>query len=154
MKVISQIQYSLFDYFYSLYYHVLPLGQVGASVKWKLSVEFIIKSARGHGTEGWPSNPGPLATGDRHFLRHAFREHWRPVVCKKDAGEVPPRCRKGEEEDVPGGLPPATSTLLFLCGLGGRASGGGGDGYPEKDIHSPSHQVAAAELKDVWIRQE
>ena len=32
--------------------------------------------------------------------------------------------------------------------------GGGGDGYPEKDSQSPGHQVAAALLKDVWIRQE
>ena len=30
----------------------------------------------------------------------------------------------------------------------------GGDGYPEKDSHSPDHQVAAALLKDVWICQE
>ena len=70
----------------------------------------------------------------------------------KDAGEVPPRGRKVEEEDVPGGLPPATLTLLPLCSLSGRAAGGGGDGYPEKDSQSPGHQVAAALLKDVWIR--
>ena len=68
--------------------------------------------------------------------------------------EVTPRGRKGEEEDVPVGLPPATSTLLHLCSLGGRAAGGGGDGYPEKDSQSPCHQVAAALFKDVWIRQE
>ena len=59
---------------------------------------------------------------------------------------------KWGEEDVPGGLPPATSTLLSLCSLGGRAAGGGGDGYPEKDSQSPGHQVAAALIKDVWIR--
>ena len=57
-------------------------------------------------------------------------------------------------EDVPGGLPPATSTLLPLCSLGGWAAGSGGDSYPEKDSQLPGHQVAADLLKDVWIRQE
>ena len=32
-------------------------------------------SARGHGTEGKPSYPGPLATGDRRCSRHACHEH-------------------------------------------------------------------------------
>ena len=67
---------------------------------------------------------------------------------------MPSQGQKGEEEDVPGGLPPAASTLLPLFSLGGRAAGGGGDGYPEKDSQSPGHQVAEALLKDVWIRQE
>ena len=67
---------------------------------------------------------------------------------------MPPEGRKGEKEDVPGGLPLATSTLLPLCSLGGWAAGSGGDGYPEKDGQSPVHQVAAALLKDVWVRQE
>ena len=67
---------------------------------------------------------------------------------------MPPRGGKEEEEDVSGGLPPAMSALLPLFRLGGRASGGGGNGYPEKDSQSPGHQVEAALLKDVWIRQE
>ena len=75
-------------------------------------------------------------------------------VCTQVNREVPPRGQKGEEEYLPGCLPPATSTLLPFCSLVGRAAGGGGDGYPEKDSQSPGHQVAAALLKDVWIRQE
>ena len=67
---------------------------------------------------------------------------------------MPQRGGKGEEEDVSGGLPPVTSELLPLCRLGGRAAGGGGDSYPEKDSQSPGHQVEAALLEDVWIRQE
>ena len=62
---------------------------------------------------------------------------------------MPPGVRKGEKEDVPVGLPPATSTLLPLCSLGGWAAGSGGDGYPENYSQSPGHQVAAALLKDV-----
>ena len=72
----------------------------------------------------------------------------------KGAIEMPSRGGKGEEEDVSGGLPPETSSLLPLCRLGGQADGVGGDGYPEKDIQSPGHQVEAALLEDVWIRQE
>ena len=53
---------------------------------------------------------------------------------------------KGEEEDVSGGLPPETSSLLPLCRLGGRAAGGEGYGYPEKVSQSPGHQVEAALL--------
>ena len=67
---------------------------------------------------------------------------------------MPPRGGKGEEKDVFGGLPPAASALLPLCRLGGRAAGGGGDGYPKKDSQSPGQQVEAVLLEDVWIRQE
>ena len=35
---------------------------------------------------------------------------------------------KGEEADVPGGMPPAAPALLPLCRLGGWTSGSGGDG--------------------------
>ena len=59
---------------------------------------------------------------------------------------MPPRGRKREEEYVYVGLPPATSALLSLFRLGGRAAGGGGDDYPEKDSQSPGHQVEAALL--------
>ena len=67
---------------------------------------------------------------------------------------MPPQGGKGEEKYLSGGLPPAAPALLLLCSLGGRASGGGGDGYPEMDSQSPGHQVEAVLLKDVWIRQE
>ena len=67
---------------------------------------------------------------------------------------MPPGGRKWEKEDVPGGLPLATSKLIPLCSLGGWAAGSGGDGYPEKDSQSPGHKLATALLKDVWIRQE
>ena len=67
---------------------------------------------------------------------------------------MPPQIGKGEEKDISGVLPPATSALLPLCCLGGRAAGSGGDGYFEKDSQSPGHQVEAALLKDVWISQE
>ena len=67
---------------------------------------------------------------------------------------MPPLGGKGEEEDVSGGLPRATSAILPLCRLGGRADGSGGDGYREKDIQLPGHQVEVALLKDVWICQE
>ena len=61
---------------------------------------------------------------------------------------------KGEEADVPGGMPPAAPALLPLCLLGGWNSGGGGDVNPEDVSQSPVHQVEAILLKDVWIRQE
>ena len=78
----------------------------------------------------------------------------RPVIRSSITGEVPLGGRKGKKEDVAGGLLPATLTLLPLCSLSGWADGSGGDGYPEKDSQLPGHQVAAALLKDVWIRQE
>ena len=61
---------------------------------------------------------------------------------------------KGEEADVPVGMPPAAPSLLSLCRLGGWSSGGAGDGNPEEVGQSPGHQVVATLLKDVWIRQE
>ena len=67
---------------------------------------------------------------------------------------MPPRGGKGEKEDVSGGLPPASLSLLPLCHLGGQAAGVGGDGYPKKDSHLPGHQVEAVLLEDVWICQE
>ena len=67
---------------------------------------------------------------------------------------MPPRGRKGEEKDVSRGLPPETLALLPLCRLGGRATGGGGDGYPEKDSQWPGHQVEVDLFIDVWIHQE
>ena len=69
--------------------------------------------------------------------------------------KTPQKClheaERGEGEDEPGGLPPATLTLLPHCSLGARAAGGGDNGYPEKDSQSPGHQVASALLKDVLI---
>ena len=67
---------------------------------------------------------------------------------------MPSRGVKGEEKDVSGGLPPEALALLPHCRLGGRAAGGGGDGYPEKYSQSPGYQVEVVLLKDVWIRQE
>ena len=58
------------------------------------------------------------------------------------------------QKQVYGGLPPVASELLPLCRLGGRATRGGGDGYPEKDSQLPGHQVEAVLLEDVWIRQD
>ena len=60
---------------------------------------------------------------------------------------------KGEEADVPGGMPPAAPTLLPLCRLGEWTAGGGGDGNLEEVIQSPGHQVEASLIKEVWIRQ-
>ena len=67
---------------------------------------------------------------------------------------MPEGGEKGEEADVPVGMPPAAPALLPLCRLGGWTDGGGGDGNPEEVIQSPGHQVEAIQLKDVWIRQE
>ena len=39
---------------------------------------------------------------------------------------------KGEELDVPIGMPPAAPALLPLCSLGGWNAGGGGDGNLEE----------------------
>ena len=61
---------------------------------------------------------------------------------------------KGEEADVPGGMPPATPALLPLCRLGGWTAVGGGDISPEEVSQSPSHQVEVTLLKDVCILQE
>ena len=85
----------------------------------------ISAAARGHGTEGQPSYPGPLATGDRQCSQHTCREHWRPDAQDEGPREVPPRGRTREKEDVSRGLPPAASEFLPLCCLGGQADGGG-----------------------------
>ena len=61
---------------------------------------------------------------------------------------------KGEEADVPVGMPPAAPELLTLCHLGGCTSGGGGNGNPEKFSQLPGHQVEEILLKDVRICQE
>ena len=44
---------------------------------------------------------------------------------------------------------PEASALLSLCCIGGRAAGGGGDGFTEKVSQSPGHQVETVLLKDV-----
>ena len=72
---------------------------------------------------------------------------------KKDPEKCFHKAERGEY-NVSGGLPPAASALLPPCRLGGRAAGGGGDGYPEKDSQLPGHQVETVLLKDVWIHQE
>ena len=61
---------------------------------------------------------------------------------------------KGEEADVPVGMPPSAPALLPFCCLVGWTVGGGGDGNLEEVSQSPGHKVEAALLKDVWIRQE
>ena len=43
------------------------------------------------------------------------------------------RSGKGKEEDVSGGLPQTTSTLIYLRCLCRQNSGSGGDGHPEND---------------------
>ena len=54
-----------------------------------------------------------------------------------------------------GGLPPETSALLPLFRLGGFGLlGVEATAFPKKDSQSPGHQVEAALLKDLWIRQE
>ena len=50
---------------------------------------------------------------------------------------MPTGGRKGEEVDVPGGMPPAAPELLPLCCLGGWTAGGGGDGNLEEVIQYP-----------------
>ena len=60
---------------------------------------------------------------------------------------------KGEEADVPGGMPLAAPALLPLCRLGGWTAGVRGDGNLEEVSQSPGHQVEATLLKDVWVRQ-
>ena len=61
---------------------------------------------------------------------------------------------KGEEADVPGGMPLAAQALIPLCRLVGWTAGGGGDGNIEEFSQSPGHQVEATLLEDVWIRQK
>ena len=61
---------------------------------------------------------------------------------------------KGEEADVPVGMPPAAPALLPLCRLGRWTAGSGGDGNLEEVIQLHDHQVEATLLEDVWIRQE
>ena len=61
---------------------------------------------------------------------------------------------EGEEENLLGGMPPSLQTLIYLCCLYRQASGCGGDGYSEKDSHSPCKKVTATLLTDVQIQQE
>ena len=61
---------------------------------------------------------------------------------------------KGEEEDVPEGMPPVAPSLLPIFRLGGWTVGGGVVVNLEDVSLSPGHQVDATLLKDVWILQE
>ena len=61
---------------------------------------------------------------------------------------------KGEEADVPVGMPPAEPPLLLLCRLGGWTAGGRGNGNLEEVSKSPRHQVEATLLEDVWICED
>ena len=66
---------------------------------------------------------------------------------------MPAQGVKGEELDVPVGMPPAAPELLPLSRLGGWTAGGGGDDNPEEVSQLPGHQVELFLLKDVRIRQ-
>ena len=66
---------------------------------------------------------------------------------------MPAGGRKGEEEDVPVGIPPAAPALITLFRLGGWTAGGVGEGNLEEVSQSPGHQVEETLLKDVCIRQ-
>ena len=67
---------------------------------------------------------------------------------------MPAGAGKGEEANVPAGMPPAAQELLPLFCLGGWISGCGGDRYPEEDSQLPGHRVAEILLMDVRLRQE
>ena len=62
--------------------------------------------------------------------------------------------RKGEEADVPRGMPPAAPELLPLCCLSVWTAWFGGNSNLEEVSQSSGHQVEATLLKDVWIRQD
>ena len=57
--------------------------------------------------------------------------------------------KKGEETDVPRGMPPAAPALLPLFRLGGWTAGGGGNGNLEEVSQSPGQKVEATLMKDV-----
>ena len=48
LKLISQIQFFLFNYFHPLYYHVLPLVHVGVAMYWNHSVISAINTVEEH----------------------------------------------------------------------------------------------------------
>ena len=79
--------------------------------------------------------------------------HWCQVPYGQSTGEVPTGGGKGEEADVPGGMPPAAPALLPLCRLLGWTDGGGGNGNLEEVSQLPVYQVEATLLKDVWLSQ-
>ena len=62
---------------------------------------------------------------------------------------MPAGGEKGEEVDVPIGMPPTAPVLLPLCCREGWTAGGGGDSNLEEVSQSPGHQVEATLLKDV-----
>ena len=95
-----------------------------------------------------------MAAGDRQCPRHAGCEHQRPNTQDEGSIEVPARGGKGEEANVPGGMPTAAPELLPLFRLVGLNTGGGGDGNFEKVIQLPGHQMEAILLKYVRIHQE
>ena len=55
---------------------------------------------------------------------------------------------KGEEADVPGGMPPAAPELLPIFRLGGWTSGGGSNSNLEEVSQSPGNQVEVTLLED------
>ena len=71
----------------------------------------------GHGAEGQPTDPWPLAEWDGQCSRHECSEHWCQVTYDKRPREVPTGGGKGEEVDVTGVMPPAALALLPLCCL-------------------------------------
>ena len=80
-------------------------------------------TARGHRTEGRTTDPWPLAEWDWQCSRHARREHRCKVPFSEYTWKVSTGVGAGEEEDVPGGLPPTRPALLSLCCLRQRAAG-------------------------------
>ena len=56
--------------------------------------------------------------------------------------------------EVPGGLSPTAPPFLLLCHLRQWPSFSGGGGNTKTPRQSPSEQLEASLLPEVWIRQE
>ena len=116
-------------------------GKAGQAQSHK--IHRIHATTRGHITEGRIPDPRPLSEWDWQCSRHERREHRCQVPSSEDNRKVYSGGGAGEEEDVLGVMPPTTLTLLSLHCLRQRASGCGGNGYPEKYSQSTRNKVAA-----------
>ena len=85
---------------------------------------------RGHGTEGRPTDPWPLTEWDIQCSGHVCSEHWLKIPFSKETWKVSSGGRTGKGENLPGGIPPETTTFLAVCHLRWWATGCGGGGYP------------------------
>ena len=108
----------------------------------------------GHGTEGRPFDPLPLAERYGQFSRHACNQHSHQVPLCEKPREVFTGGGEGEEEDVPGGMPSSAQAILPLFCLGGWVSWSGGNSNPEKVSQSLGHRLSVTLLKDVWVHQK